>query len=625
MAKQETYTTPLIVFIVFICAAFAGICVYRFVFPLAAAEPVEILGKFSFFWYLSGGIITFINLFPALAFSALVIPFGLKEHSEGGYAGNTFVGKKGFSVVFLKYLTWPVIAASTAAAMYGVLFFLVLPITMNARISMINRSDLYAQARGRAQALAADKDWKEAARFLALCQGIWPGDDKIEKLKADITSALGDSGQIPEPPRSAENADGTVPVWLGIPGNPVNSSDALSLAEKAFAAEQFYDAHWLATLAQRLAKPGAAETAAATALASQSWEKIANLEPNAQEKERFALYRMKRDGYEAMVAGDWISAFYTFQELAGRTPEDPDVTRYLENCRAGITNVAFFIDELDLAIGSTLNAPVFSLPSENGGRLALRFASLAVQPDHAYAWGPEIVAAAEDGTFRYRVSADYAKLVPLAGSNFSGNRGSSLEDSGIESTGGKTGIAGKTVLLLRALDRTNKEQRYNPVWVPGEKALPDPVIGTFQILLNLNYDDFLLLAKMRRGIDTLNLRELFIAEKRFEAYGYAGRSFRAAILCRLGDAVFFLPMAVLALILGWRYRAQKKPRYVYVPMLGILPLVFYGAVLFYRNILGSLSVWFSLSIGLSAAMIFLCAGAGLCFILALVLLAAQHG
>jgi hypothetical protein len=84
-------------------------------------------------------------------------------------------------------------------------------------------------------------------------------------------------------------------------------------------------------------------------------------------------------------------------------------------------------------------------------------------------------------------------------------------------------------------------------------------------------------------------------------------------------------MAVLALVLGWRYRARKKPRYVYVPMLGVLPLVFYGVVLFYRGILNNLSIWLSLNLAFSMAMIFFTAGAALCFILALVLLAAQHG
>jgi hypothetical protein len=642
MPKLESYTLPLVIFVLYCAAAFAGICAFRFVMPLPSGEPIEILDCFAFFWNFSGGIITYIRLFPALAFSSLVIPFGLKEHSEGGYAGTTFVGKEGFSASFLKYLTWPVISAAAAAAVYGLLFFLVLPLTMDARIAIVNRSDLYAQARSRAQAKAADKDWLEAARFIDICEGIWPGSADAAKLKADITSALSPA-QNPVRGAAASGAQGIsgggvvsgggqgasgavagvvpgaegVPVWLGIPGNPVNSADALGLAEEAFDREDFYDAHWLATLAQRLARPGAAEIAAAAALASRAWNKIAALEPNAHEKERFSLYRMKREGYEAMIAGDWVSAFFTFQDLAALTPEDPDVRQYLENCKSGVSNVAFFIDELDLALGSALTGPVFSLPGGDGGRLVLRFGSLAAQPDRAYAWEPEIIAAV-DGAFRYRVSAAYAKLVPVY--------------AAVETTEGgenpkRTG--GRTALLLRALDRTNREQRFEPVWTTEEDgpagAAPGPFAGASQIMLNIGYDDFLLLAKIKRGTAALNLRELFAAEQQFDNYGYAGKTFRAEILRRLGEAVIFLPMAILAIILGWRYRAQKKPRYVYVPMLGLLPLVFYGAALFYRNALGNLSVWLSLNMGLSAAMLFLCGGAAVCFILALIVLAAQHG
>ena len=633
MPKIERYNSPLIIFILYCAAAFIGICAFRFVLPLPSGEPIEILDCFSVFWNVSGGIITYIKLFPALAFSSLVIPFGLKEHSEGGYAGNTFVGKAGFSPSFLKYL------------IYGLLFFLALPLTEDARVSMVNRSDLYAQARSRAQAKAADKDWLEAARFIDICEGIWPGSADAAKLKADITSALSPSAQgqsvrgVSAGVQADPGAQGAVPgvegvpVWLGIPGNPVNSADALRLAEDAFNREDFYDAHWLATLAQRLARPGAAEITAAAALASRAWNKIAALEPNAHEKERFSLYRMKRDGYEAMIAGDWVSAFFTFQDLAALTPADPDVLRYLENCKSGVSNVAFFIDELDLALGSALTGPVFSLPGGDGGRLVLRFASLAAQPDRAYAWEPEIIAAV-DGEFRYRVNAAYAKLVPVYNAGEAPASGGPGDDGAAAQNGGTPAerSGGRTVLLLRALDRTSREQRFDPVWAADEDGPensppppPDPLIGSSQIMLNIGYDDFLLLAKIKRGTAALNLRELFAAENHFDNYGYTGKTFRAEILRRLGEAVIFLPLAVLAIILGWRYRAQKKPRYVYVPMLGLLPLIFYGAALFYRNVLGNLSVWLSLNMGLSAAMIFLCGGAAVCFILALIVLAAQHG
>jgi len=634
MAKNdESYTTPFAVFLLYSVAAFIAICVFRFIFPGVpegfamgfndTTGRGAILDCFKFTWQLTGGIITFIHLFPVLTFSALVIPFGLKEHTEGGYAGSTFVGKKGFSAMFLKYLTWPIITASAAAILYGLLFFLALPLTINARTSMEDRSELYTEAIKKAQAKYDEGNWAEALHFTGLCEKIWQGSRAGEELKAKITNSIspGYTGN-----GTTQEQNEPEPIWMGIPGNPVNSADALRLAEQAFKQERYYDANWLAVLTQRLAKPGAAEIATAVSLAAQAWEKITALESNTEEEKRHSLYRIKREGFEAMIAENWITAYYIFNELSTLTPDDPDVANYLTKCRSGVSNIAFFIDEMDLAIGNTLTGTVFSLPgplpslvpgratasagrpNEEGGRLALRFASLAAFPDYAYAWGTEAIAADKEGSFRFRLSSDYAKLVPATSTDTNGE------------------LVEKTALLVQALDRNDKNRRHDPLWVNREGSdAPTSAIVASQLMLNIGYEDFLLLSKMKQGTGLLNLWQLFTAEKKFGDYGYVPEIFRAETLRRLCDALFFLPMAVLAMVLGWRYRARIKPRYVYVPMLVILPLVFYGIVFFYRNIFNNMAIQLSLSMGFTGSLICLTAGAAVCFTLSLILLAAQHG
>ena len=606
MAKKFQNSSPLAIFLMYIAAAFAGICGYLFIFP-PKIMMVEILDCFKLSWRFSNGIITFIELFPALAFSGLVIPFGLKEHSDGGYAGSTFVGKKGFSSNFLKYLFWPVITACLSAISYSLLFFLVLPMTVNVSNSIQARSDLYARAKVKAEEKIASKEWAEASQFIDICESIWQDSEEITRLKIRVVDSLSDYRQSLTASREKEiEEEETPPDWTITQGARVDTTEALKLAEEAFAEEKYYDAHWLATLAERIAREGAVEVSAARTLASRAWDKIQEQEPNVQERERFSLYRMKRDAYEAMNYGNWISAFYTFQELSVLTPQDPDVIKYLEVCKEGVTRTAFFIDELDMSVGSTINSSAFSFPDQNGGRLIVRFNTLALLRDNAYAWGIEALASGREGQLRYRVNSEYGKLVPIAGRDSEGNH------------------TDKTALLLHALDRTDETRGSEPVWTAAEED-PLPDYGVNQLLFPVNYDDFLLLSKIKQGTQTLNLQELFTAEKTFENYGLLKESFKVEIFRRFGNALFFLPMAILALVLGWRYRAMKKPRYVYVPMLILLPVVFSGAVLFYRAIINNLSVWLSLSFGLSAALIWLCAGAGVFFILTLVLLAAQHG
>jgi lipopolysaccharide export LptBFGC system permease protein LptF len=226
--------------------------------------------------------------------------------------------------------------------------------------------------------------------------------------------------------------------------------------------------------------------------------------------------------------------------------------------------------------------------------------------DNAYAWGTELLSADSEGRLRYRINADYGKLFPISRMDSEGNP------------------SDNTVLLFNALDRADKTNSSEPQWI-NDGGISDPEYGANQILLPISYDNFLLLSKVKQGTQTLSLRELFTAEKAFDNYGYLKESFRAEIFSRLGNTMFFLPMAVLALVLGWRYRARKKPRYVYVPMLILLPMVFYGAVTFYRDIINNLSVWLSLSMGLATALIYLCVGGFALFIVTLILLAAQHG
>jgi hypothetical protein len=594
MSGKERFSSPLSVYAAYMLASLLVIAGYRWFFP-GAAEPLK---PFFLTWRIAAVCIDFAALYPALAFSALVIPFGLKEHSGSGYAGGAFVGDKSFSPRFLQYLTWPVITACVAAALYAVVFFVLLPIAGNMKQSMINRAGLFQSALEKAGVHAAAGEWADASRFLAIGEGIWPGNEEVNRLKTNYGAGIASyRGQFREEAETGPEE-----------GSPLSAADAMSQAETAFAEERWYDAHWLATLAERLSRPGSAGIPAARSLAAGAWNKIAELAPNAQEKERYALYRLKQDGYNAMLERDWISAYYTFRELSVLTPKDPDVEHYLEDSTRGLAEVAFFMDEVDLVLGTVFRNPVFSLPadSEDGGRIVVRFSSMALLSDYAYVWEPELVVVDKDGLFLRRVRSGYGKIVPVSINTL--DEGKPRE---------------QTALLLRALSRTDSSERWEPAWTDEAGEAVDS--GGSQILLNLNFDSFILLARALEGPDGLGLRELFDAEKKLSGCGFVPEIFRAEILRRLAEPLFFLPLSVLALFLGWSFRARKKPRYVYLPMFGVLPLVFYHVSLFLRNVFNNLAIWLSLSAGFPAALICFTAASALCFILALVVLAAQHG
>jgi hypothetical protein len=381
----------------------------------------------------------------------------------------------------------------------------------------------------------------------------------------------------------------------------VDAAEALSMGETALAGERYFDAHWLATLAVRIARPGSPEAADASRLASRAWNAVQSLAPNARESRLYSIFHLKQSGYEAMVSGDWIRAYYIFQELAGLSPEDPDAANFFIQSERGAREIAFFIDEMELAVGEILTGAVFSLPVDNvngrPGRGVLRFSGLSGFSDYSYGIGLEYMEFDGEGRPVSRLEAPYAKILPL-----------------------RLGSRPRALILMRALDRHDRNRRWEPVWTAGASSSAGA-----RLLLDISYEDFLLLFQVRRGVENLQMGELFSAAGTLGSGGYIPEVFEAEMIHRLSIPLFFLPMAILSIITGWRYRARKRPRYLFIPLLPLLPLVFNGLVCLYRNILNTLSIWAVISVGFSTALVIFITGLAVLFIFSLILLAAQHG
>jgi hypothetical protein len=578
------------IFIIYILVSLALIMGFCFFFP-PEPSPLRI---FAAHWWLISGIITGITMFPALTFSALIIPFGIKNY------GHIKIEK--YSPYFLDMMKAPIITAISAVVIYGLLYFLVLPMARDDASTMRFQGQLFRIARNRAAEHAANREWPEADRFMALCEQIWPDSPETVSLKTEITIGFDEYRISASEALAEERYD--IPVRQDpspgpVPGDrtPVDAAEALVLAERALAEKRYYDAHWLATLAGRLARAGSTEMTRAALLASSAWNEVSAMMPTARETEGYSHYHLKRDGYEAMISGDWIRGYYIFKELSGLTPADPDIKNFLAQCEQGIAGIAFFTDELELTIGDILIGAVFSLPGQGRGRVVARMSSLSVFPDFAYGIGLEILAFNAAGEPSYSMEAPYVKILPL-------------RVQGEE----------RLVFLLRALDRQDKNVQWGPVWI--KERQPDP--GNDEIVLNMGIEDFLLMTRVRRGVGNLFLAELLNATKSLEDYGYIPQIFEAEILRRISEPVVLLPMTILVLIIGWRFRAKKQPRYVALPMVVILPVVFNNVVHIYWHIFTTLEVGMILTLGFPLAAVSLAAGSLVLFIIALMLLAAQH-
>jgi hypothetical protein len=579
------------IFIFYTLGALVIIMVFRFFFP---QEPAP-LPIFSTHWRLVDGILNYIDMFPALVFSALIIPFGIKNYDHMVFSK--------FSPRFLDLMKVPVVTAVSATAVYCLLFFLVFPMARDYKSTMSFQGQLFQISKDRAMEHAAQEEWPEAARFIAICEQMWPGNPETASLKTDISIGfeeylLSTSEALTE--KRYHIYEDQAPNSGRGPGDrtPVDVMEALSLAEKALAERRYYDAHWLATLARRLARAGSAEMNRAALLASSAWNELTAMMPNVRETEGYSLYHLKREAYEAMVSGDWIRGYYLFKNMSDLTPADPDVANFLAQCEQEIAGIAFFTDELALTIGDGLTGAVFSFPGRAGGRTAARMSSLSVFPDFAYGIGFELLAFDAAGKLSYSVEAPYVKILPL---RVQGEQ--------------------RLVFLMRALDRQDRDLQWRPVWTGEPQTEP----GRDELVLNMGFEDFFLMTRVRRGVGNLFLKDLVKAAASLENYGYVPQVFEVEILRRVSEPVVLLPMTILVLIVGWRFRAKKQSRYLALPMVFVLPLVFNGFVYIYRHIFATLDVGMVLALGFPWTAALGAVGSLVFFIIALLLLAAQHG
>jgi hypothetical protein len=589
------------IFIASLAGFLAVVLGFRFAFPGESA-PLE---NFFLPWRLARGIADFIGLFPALAMSALVIPFGFLIDDDADFAR--------FSPRFILKIQGSILAAIIASACYGLLFFVALPMTQEAQSAMRHKGELFRMARQQAELHAAQSDWQEANRFLNICENIWRLSRPLERLRRRI--AIGMEG-APGDRRFRSGRERVAATDTAAAQRRAlrDATEALGLAGVALAEERYYDAHWLATLASRLARDGSMEAREAARAASLAWNAVSSLEPGIRETQSYDFYYRKREGYEAMIANEWIRAYYMFLELSEQTPDDPDLVKFLAMSRQGATGVAFFIDELEGDTGQSLTGAVFSIPltpsarilgsdalsgeASFGGRVVLRAESLLTYPDYSYAIGLDLIAFDGDNTPLYEARTRYAKLVPMT----------------VE---GK----GRLVILLRALDRYDETIRWEPVWEgPGR-----PDLGDAQIALDLTYEQFLRLGKIRNGADSLLWGDLLAMAGDSGNYGHIPQVFQAEIIRRIAEPMVLLPLSILAIIIGWRFRAVTKPRFLGFPMLGIIPLVFNGAAQFVQWLLGVPGLALLLSLGYAPTIGIFIGGSLILFMASLILLAAQHG
>jgi hypothetical protein len=601
MAKKRRIT-PVHKLLIYLFLSFAVIMLFRMIMP-GGSPPIE---PFAFNWRLLRGVLTIADCFPALILSAFIVPFGyrIKEEEDMVFVPDNIAS-----------LTSSVIRAIVAGCVYGLLLFFIVPLATDAAETMQSQSALYRQSRAAIRTLLVrggvlapgaltDTELSHARQFLAVCDYIWPEGTELTSEREELYA---ETEQRKVHTVRDNTIDNTVmeenPSSRSFIGQrqPVNATEALRFAAVAMEEKRYYDAHWLAGLAGRLSPQGSIEQNAAARLASQAWATLGLFEPSADDIRAHDNYRTKREGYEAMIAQDWIRAYYIFLELRLLTPDDPDLVKFIAKCEDGLESIAFFTDEVAMTSPLLKTDAVFSIPRvESGGRTVIRTGSLSVFSDTAYALNIEILGFDALRRPIYTITAPYAKIVPVT-------------------------IAGRarSVIYMRALDRNNKELRWEPVW-EGQREQRMPQGESAELVIDIAYEDIIAACKSEIGDTNYRFTSLHTAGTRLPDYGFVPEVFSVLEVRSIAEPLMLLPLSIFAIIAGWRYRVRtRRARYVLVPMLIVLPVVLNTLVHLYRHLSNALAIWLVLTLSLPAAIASSVGIAAVLFVISIIALAYQ--
>ena len=527
-----------------------AIClVYTFLQPLS----VSLIPPFILSWRLRSAILLFITYMPALQISGILVGYAIAfshqaEQSVDRWSSQLFSSLKEAFKLSLVLLS-----------VYIVLVEGVGPVMQTRKDSAVTRTEDFHDYLTVSRALLADGKPAEAEFRLRSALDIWKGSPEAQKLIEDSRLKLAElSGGKPK-------ADETKLPDPLVPRDPVGLTvlGALDLAAEAEKGLDFYNAHYYAMLAYRLAARDDPNRDAALRMAASAWNRITGGTDTLRARGDTELYGTKRKGYDAIQNGDYLTAYYIFLDLfnadrdKGDGQRDPDVERFLEVLRKGVLESFFFADETaSLRLFESARDIFFLVRGANGMTDAVSIRGVtytrASGRDVAYLRDFEIARFDQNDALLYRMYAPQAKMFSYSadGKNF------------------------RPEILLHAVDRAGSGGDIVPLVLDGEA--PDQDLSI--LLLDMPYRDFNMIVSANRGPMSMIMTDLMRFAGRAESYGFDPAVYMREALHRLSDPFLILIISILALVAGWRFHLGKDVLFkawwmLVVPLFSVLSLL----------------------------------------------------
>jgi len=412
-------------------------------------------------------------------------------------------------------------------------------------------------------------------------------------LSIDTNNADAISLRLAYEPRAArQGAEAAKPPVVNTALSGAQNAEAFMVQARASADKNdWFTAHFFAQKAAAL-DPRRND---ALALAAKAWDQIGSAPANADAKTA-AQFAEKKAAYQKLVGGDALGAYYDFLALAARYPKDADIATYLGVASAEVQRSSFFLDDakrLEALPGT--QSIVFFNPGPGDqptAREAVSIGKMVELPGgDAYFFAIEAIRYDAAGAIQWHFSAPYGRR--------DGN-----------------------TILMRCIDRNDPTVRLVPTYSKGSRPEADQALLTIAPTVG----ELRALSTNRESLSVMGLPELWGNHARLAAFGVPEQALTVDIVMKIVMPFVFLVLSLLAVSLGWAFRARfvgriPLPSLVLTPLIPIVCALLSLLYLHAHRILVGFTV---LSFGLTTALVVVGALELVLLAIALVLLAGQR-
>ncbi len=582
----------------FLIIGFVLCLVFGFLYP----HPVELINSAVFPYKFLSGLQYFLAFLPALFFAGFIISLAVHfgHNAEGGF--------KRFSKATLERYKLVIITSLICAFVLTLSNECFSILIKNKKENLINRPKIITEYVKVGNNLLNQGYYNRALNYANAALKLEPNSKEASILKDKATVEINrmETSNLHFKLYENDIESNTVDRVLI---NPEQISEVYTLYQKAvecFDNEEWFNAHYYATLGINLATPKDPNLSNLKDIANEAWNNLTEF-VKLQKSEDQNHFEKKYEGYLALHQKDDLKAYYIFKELSTTSRElsiDPDVNFYLDVAENRIREKYFFVDEtFEQESFEYANNIYFAYDYKDGSKDIVYFKGVTTVEETGnsiqYLRDLTIVTIDKDKEVYRTVKVPYAKVLPVSVESLNETTKQLLE------------IDEKTksipYLMLNSIGRSDPSIKITPTFTYAtEQNVPNPSF----LILPIPFDDFILLENNTINPDTLSLIDLVKFVNIAEKYGFAETIFVQVLMNRLLFPLWILIILIFAATFAWHNRIGDSQYFKFswifsFPFIILLCMAYYKIAMFVFMLNNyALIVCFKNSLGIVAAIVF---------------------